>query len=54
MIYVRQSLGAEEAWTSSGCSVLTLYMSDNVDLDWPSPGETFWIPLGGKGCRLWG
>jgi hypothetical protein len=34
-------LGAEEAWASFDCSVLTLCMSDGVGLDRPPSGETF-------------
>jgi hypothetical protein len=47
-------LGAEEAWISSGCSVLTLCVLDGVSLDRPPSGETFWNLLGGDGGRLWG
>jgi hypothetical protein len=32
-------LGAKEAWASSGCSVLTLYVSDDLGLDRSSSGE---------------
>jgi hypothetical protein len=45
-------LGAEEAWASSDCSILTLCVSDGVGLDWPPSGETFWSLLGGEGGRL--
>jgi hypothetical protein len=38
---VQEGLGAEEAWTSSDCSVLTLCVSDSVSLDRPPHGETF-------------
>jgi hypothetical protein len=34
-------LGAEEAWASSDCSILTLCVSDDVGLDRPPLGETF-------------
>jgi hypothetical protein len=47
-------LGAEEAWASSDCSVLTLCVSGGVGLDRPPPGETFWSLLGGEGGRLRG
>jgi hypothetical protein len=47
-------LGAEEAWASSGYSILTLCVLDGVGLDCPSPGDTFWILLIGEGGRLRG
>ena len=47
-------LGAEEAWASSSCPVLTLCVSDGVGLDWLPLGETFWSLLGGEGGRLQG
>jgi hypothetical protein len=47
-------LEAEEAWASSGCSVLTLYMSNGVGLDRPPLGETLWSLLSGEGGWLWG
>jgi hypothetical protein len=47
-------LGAKEDWASSGCSILTLCVSDDVSLDQPPLGETFWSLLGGKGGRLQG
>jgi hypothetical protein len=45
-------LGAEEAWTSAGYSVLTLCVSGGVSLDWPPSGEIFWSLLGGGRGRL--
>jgi hypothetical protein len=47
-------LRAKEAWASSGCSVLTLYVSDSVSLDWPPSGETFLSLLAGEGGQLQG
>jgi hypothetical protein len=47
-------LGVEEAWASSGCSVLTLCVSGGVGLDRPPPGETFCSLLGGEGGQLRG
>ena len=41
-------LGAEEAWALSGCSILTLFVSEGVGLDRPPAGEAFWSLLGGK------
>jgi hypothetical protein len=45
-------LGAEEAWASSDCSILTLCVLDGVGLDRPPPGEAFWSLLGGKGGQF--
>jgi hypothetical protein len=47
-------LGAEEAWVSSGCSVLALCVSGFVGLDRPPSGETFWSLLGYEGAQLQG
>ena len=50
-------IGAEEAYASSDCSVLTLYVSDGVILDWPPqdvPSRVFFVvkEVGSRGRRV--